>query len=123
MSDLFNGIEVQTDRFLTETVLSLREHSTNRFIEYEKKDEWWLVKYGFAKYVTIPSKQMYMVEVPLSIIENISAMMDNRKPRTKKVFIMHPETWEVVKRQLEKQIEIRERYFSIPPPQLTKFQI
>lgn len=66
-----NGFEVTLDSTLLDTVCHV--HHTPRFVEYEKSDEWWLVKYRFAEYRRVPSSNVYQIGNSL---------------------LMHPNMWE-----------------------------
>lgn len=57
------------------------ETDTSPFIEYEPKDDWWRIKYGWVTFKTIPDPTIYRVENILS---------------------MHPATWAKLQNEMEK---------------------
>lgn len=83
----FEGLRIVTAWYLTETVFQFPQH---RFVEYDESDIWWLDKYGYGKWVTVPSKTAYHMGDTL---------------------IMHPDTWEALKKELELKKREREREY------------
>lgn len=101
--DSFNGFRVFTCDMLTDTEFQLNPDEKHRFVEYEASDEWWLCKYGYGRYVQVPSLRCYQIGG--------------------NCLYLHPETWRRVKEQLDQEAAKRNKLSTAPIPQYMKFSI
>lgn len=53
-----NGMKVVTNIDLT---ITKWEFPYDRFCEYDESDLWWAVKYGFGRWVQVPSRDYYII--------------------------------------------------------------
>lgn len=88
------GHPVKTSKFLTESELVI--HSPHPWVEYEPKDEWWLLKYGMAHRETVPSPQAYL-------IEDTGHQFLNPGARKRYTWLMHPWTALQVYNELQRR--------------------
>ena len=96
----FEGMRIIEDRNLTDTHLVIDNHS--RFVEYDKNDYEWLLKFGIARIEEVPSKKTYMVEIPNPLH---GMFLSDGQPKSEKVWLMHP----VLAKALRQEIEQRNR--------------
>lgn len=96
--EFFNGMLVKTDSSLTESEFVVDRPS--RFIKYEPKDYGWMTYFNMGSWIQVPSKNCYVIEVD-----------SNRK-----TIVMHPDTWEGVKKEMKRLEKKRTKHPEIPDP-------
>ncbi len=93
------GINIRTSE-LPPFVEEVVEYPKHRFVEYGPEDEWWLLKFGYAKRITRPTSVIIQVdESRLDAFSNFFGV--HRVPRI--VYYMHP----VMKEKLIKELALK----------------